>query len=121
MQSLVLTDKGKRFLSEKQTISLKKTSYKSSRPLSNLFRTERQQKLWNTLRQWRSNKAKQLNVSNFLIFNDYTLQQLVVHMPNSLEKLNDIHGFGKIKIEQFGNEIIEICKQYIPHTTNEFD
>lgn len=121
LQSLVLTNKGKQFLSEKQTISLKKTSYKSSRPISNLFRTERQQKLWNQLQQWRSEKAKQLNVSNFLIFNDYTLQQLVVHMPNDLDKLNDIHGFGKIKIEQFGKEIIEICKSYIPHTTNEFD
>lgn len=58
------------------------------------------------LRRWRKDKAFELDLPAFVIFNDRTLKQLAVQNPQSLEDLKKIHGIGESKLEKFGWDLL---------------
>lgn len=59
------------------------------------------------LRQWRYNKARERNVPAYIIFNDKTLNSLVSLKPIDLEGLKEVHGLGKAKIDEFGEDLLD--------------
>jgi hypothetical protein len=48
--------------------------------------------------------------SAYLIATNRELQMLAVYLPQTLEELEQIPGFGKIKVERYGNDLIEMLK-----------
>eukprot|EP00933_Yihiella_yeosuensis_P031876 TRINITY_DN25482_c0_g1_i1.p1 TRINITY_DN25482_c0_g1~~TRINITY_DN25482_c0_g1_i1.p1 ORF type:complete len:670 (+),score=95.83 TRINITY_DN25482_c0_g1_i1:195-2012(+) len=48
--------------------------------------------------------------SRYMIFQERTLNELVSKKPKSLKALAKIWGFGKIKVETFGKEVLEVFK-----------
>ncbi|MBX3018088.1 MAG: ATP-dependent DNA helicase RecQ [Bdellovibrionaceae bacterium] len=62
------------------------------------------------LRDWRKKRASELDVPAFVIFSDRTLRELARRSPQSLKELESVNGFGPVKIERFGAEILEIAK-----------
>lgn len=68
--------------------------------------------LYNRLTLWRNNKAKSLNVPNFMILPLETIALLVNRLPQSSEALKQIKGMGKKKLEKFGIEIIALITEY---------
>ncbi|MDR2962887.1 MAG: helix-turn-helix domain-containing protein [Bacteroidales bacterium] len=68
--------------------------------------------LFNTLRSWRMEKSKDLSVPPFAIFSQKVLYELVTHLPQNPKELAQIQGFGKMKTQQFGEEITEIIRLY---------
>ncbi|MEO4052527.1 NERD domain-containing protein [Solibacillus sp. CAU 1738] len=62
--------------------------------------------------QFRKEQAARQNVKAFYIFSNKTLDELIIQMPVTLEELKNIHGIGKVKIQEFGDELIEIIKLY---------
>lgn len=62
------------------------------------------------LRVWRRAKAVEEKKSAYLISTNRELQMLAVYLPHTLEELGQIPGFGKVKVERYGNEIIELLK-----------
>lgn len=67
-----------------------------------------------SLRDWRKKKAKELDVAAFVIFSDRTLKEIAILNPSSVDALERIHGFGAVKLEKFGAEIIEFLQQSGP-------
>lgn len=58
------------------------------------------------LRQWRKEKATELDLPAFVVFSDRTLRELAVQNPQSLEALKGIHGIGESKLEKFGWDLL---------------
>ena len=63
------------------------------------------------LRQWRSAKAREENVPPYVVANNSELEEIIKANPKTPEQLEAIKGFGKIKREKYGLEILEILRR----------
>jgi hypothetical protein len=62
------------------------------------------------LRVWRRAKSLEEKKSAYLIATNRELQMLAVFLPKTLEELGQIPGFGKIKTERYGNDLIALLQ-----------
>ncbi|MCY0978605.1 HRDC domain-containing protein [Chryseobacterium wangxinyae] len=62
------------------------------------------------LKIWRSEKAKEQNLPSYFIATNKELISVAKYKPAKKEELLDIKGFGKHKIENYGEEILEILE-----------
>jgi ribonuclease D len=60
------------------------------------------------LKLWRSEKAREQNLPSYFIATNKELISVAKYKPAKIEELLDIKGFGKHKIENYGEEILEI-------------
>lgn len=67
-------------------------------------------KIFESLKVWRSEKAKNQKLPVYLIASNKELTSIAKYRPAKKEELLDIKGFGKHKIENYGAEIIEILE-----------
>ncbi len=75
--------------------------------------------LFNTLKQWRSQKAKELEVPNFMVLHQNALIQIAIYLPDNKKGLKKIKGVGKKTIEKYGEELLEhICAYRNLHDIN---
>lgn len=74
--------------------------------LENLSQNE--QTIFNHLKKWRSEKAEQSGLKNFMICHNSELINIVIKKPNSISQLKLIKGFGTVKAEKFGDDIISL-------------
>lgn len=66
------------------------------------------------LKKYRLEQSRKENVKAYYIFNDAQMNDLVEKYPQSKEELLKVSGFGKVKAEKYGDEILRIlqeCKQ----------
>lgn len=64
------------------------------------------------LKKFRMNIATKQNVKAYHVFTNKTLDELLVKQPCNINDLKNIHGFGDIKINAFGQELVEIIMTY---------
>ena len=62
------------------------------------------------LKCWRSEKAKAQNLPTYFIATNKELLSVAKYKPAKKEELLDIKGFGKHKIENYGEEILELLE-----------
>ncbi|RED63867.1 HRDC domain-containing protein [Cohnella lupini] len=62
------------------------------------------------LKVWRRAKSLEEKKSAYLIATNRELQMLAVFLPQTVDELGQIPGFGKVKTERYGNEIVELLK-----------
>lgn len=67
-------------------------------------------KILDSLKLWRSEKAREKSLPVYLIATNKELFSIAKYKPIKKEELLDIKGFGKFKIENYGEEIIEILE-----------
>ncbi|MBF8456865.1 HRDC domain-containing protein [Kaistella sp. G5-32] len=85
-------------------------------PKSEKYSAEQEQlnideiKILDSLKLWRSEKAKEKSLPVYLIATNKELLSIAKYKPIKKEELLDIKGFGKYKIENYGEEIIEILE-----------
>jgi superfamily II DNA helicase RecQ len=72
--------------------------------------SQNEMKIIDSLKLWRSEKAKEKSLPVYLIATNKELFSLAKYKPAKKEELLDIKGFGKYKIENYGQEIIEILE-----------
>lgn len=68
--------------------------------------------LLSALSNWRKMVAKEKHIPAYCVFNQVVLYTIAALEPTTLEQLKLVKGFGKKRIEQYGNEIIDIVKDY---------
>ncbi len=68
--------------------------------------TTEQTRVFEILRLWRKEKARELDVPAFVVFSDKTLRQLAQVHPVKTEEMYNIYGMGDAKIERFGQELL---------------
>ena len=67
-------------------------------------------KIIESLKLWRLEKAREKSLPVYLIATNKELHSIAKYKPGKKEDLLDIKGFGKYKIENYGEEIIEILE-----------
>jgi hypothetical protein len=103
----------KGYLDSKLKASIEPISFKVERKgNADNSQNQPQGELYSIIKQWRDSKAEDLNVSNFLVIPYKTLKQIAHEQPYTISDLKSIKGMGKKKIDQFGEDIIEIIRKY---------
>jgi len=69
------------------------------------------QKLFERLRAWRLEKARALNLPPFAVFSDDTLRGIAALRPRTRDHLLNVRGIGRVKLEQFGAEVLAIMSE----------
>lgn len=69
-------------------------------------------KLLELLRQWRLKRASQDSVPAYIIAHDSVLEILATKLPATPQSLMGIKGMGGRKIEQYGDEMLEIIAKH---------
>ncbi|MCL2859844.1 MAG: DNA helicase RecQ [Oscillospiraceae bacterium] len=69
--------------------------------------------LFEILRKIRKDIATQENVPPYIVFGDNTLKEMCVYYPNTLEKMLEITGVGKNKLEKYCPKFAEEIQKYI--------
>jgi len=62
--------------------------------------------LFQTLRDWRSSKAREEEAAHFQILHQRVLIQIVIFLPDNTADLKKINGVGKKTIEKYGEELV---------------
>ncbi len=68
--------------------------------------------LYNTLKRWRDMKMQEENAVIYMVANQATLKEIATYLPLNKKDLLQITGFGKAKVEKYGDEIIEAVEEY---------
>lgn len=68
--------------------------------------------LFDRLKQLRRQTAQAQNVPPYVIFSDATLVALATYLPQNLNDLRQIPGFGDVKIARYGDAFLEEVKAY---------
>lgn len=73
--------------------------------------TPQQKKIYLALKEWRSELAREKNLPSFTICHNSELLNVVIQKPNSMDDFRKIKGFGDVKIEKYGNDILNILHE----------
>ncbi|GEN68650.1 MULTISPECIES: HRDC domain-containing protein [Chryseobacterium] len=76
----------------------------------NDFLNTDEEQILNALKLWRSEKAREQNLPTYFIASNKELISVAKYKPAKKEELLEIKGFGKHKIENYGEEILEILE-----------
>lgn len=68
--------------------------------------------LYAELNAWRKSVSDDSGLPLYMILPQKTIKQLVEKLPANLKQLSKIKGFGKVKLNQFGEEVLEIIDTY---------
>jgi ATP-dependent DNA helicase RecQ len=66
--------------------------------------------LFDALRGWRADKAREQGVPAYVILHDRTLHELATLRPQSLTALLDVPGIGLAKAERYGEALLELLR-----------
>jgi ATP-dependent DNA helicase RecQ len=75
--------------------------------------------LFSMLKDLRKKVAKRKNLPPFVIFQDPSLADMSIQYPVSFEELQKIQGVGQGKARRYGQEFVDLIKQYVEE--NEID
>jgi ATP-dependent DNA helicase RecQ len=64
--------------------------------------------LFEALRGWRAEKARELEMPPYIVAHDKTLQLVAMRKPQSEAELLRVPGFGAKKVEDYGADIVRI-------------
>ena len=68
--------------------------------------------LFQILRQWRADTAREQGVPAYVILHDKTLRELAETRPVSHGLLAGITGMGSAKIEHYGQELLTLIREH---------
>ena len=92
---------------------LDKVSVNSTGLNSEYFNVTTDKKLYERLRDYRLSVSKLEGVLPYMILSSNTLKEISGRYPLDEEQLKDIGGIGPVKINKYGEDIINIVKEYI--------
>ena len=71
-----------------------------------------EEELISRLKTRRLQLAREENVPAYVIFSDATLHELATYLPQTLEDLPRISGFGEVKVDKYGAHFLEVVRDY---------
>ena len=114
---LSISPKGRQFLRENQSLSLR--VFKKARPERKSAHRETEQvspvadpALFEKLRTKRLELAKAQNVPPYVIFHDRTLAEMAARRPRSMTELATIPGIGETKRARYGDAFLKVINAH---------
>ena len=68
--------------------------------------------LFSTLKRWRDKICEENNLPIYMLANQATLTEISTYLPQTKKDLLLISGFGKVKIDKYGDDILEMIQDY---------
>ncbi|MCT9932539.1 ATP-dependent DNA helicase UvrD2 [Planotetraspora sp. A-T 1434] len=68
------------------------------------------EELLEKLKSWRTAVAKEAKVPAYVVFTDVTLQAIAERVPTSEEGLLAIAGIGRVKLDRYGEAVLDLCR-----------
>ncbi|UAY52009.1 helix-turn-helix domain-containing protein [Ferruginibacter albus] len=68
--------------------------------------------LYDKLRIWRDNILKETGQPIYMVANKASLMEICQYLPLTKKELQQIGGFGRAKVEKYGDEILDTVQQY---------
>lgn len=88
----------------------KETEKKKSEPKQKGLNIEDTQ-LYKDLKQYRFVTSKAEGVKPYFIYNNAQMKDLISAMPKTTDDIKKISGFGDVKVQKYGKEILEIVNK----------
>jgi len=73
--------------------------------------------LYKQLQTYRTTKSKEKGIPPYCIFDNKTMALLTTECPTTIPMLLNVKGIGKVKGEQYGKDIVDICNSHTPPST----
>ncbi|MBN2377589.1 MAG: DNA helicase RecQ [Sedimentisphaerales bacterium] len=111
---LNVTEKGWRVLKGQESPDLLKPAKKQTKT-SKIVRDSWlgvDEGLFESLRTTRRKIAQEKNVPAYVIFGDAALRDMARRRPSTLEGFLEVNGVGQTKCQQYGQDILEVIKDY---------
>ena len=70
-------------------------------------------RLFNILRAWRAEKARELSVPAYIIFSQRALLSMTNATPRTMAELKLLPGVGKTLLERYGDALLELISAYL--------
>ena len=110
--ALQLTEAAREVLKGQRTVQLRRSSrHKTAQPKTRQVFSElspADESLFQQLRAWRSDTAREQGVPAYVILHDKTLRELAEVRPFSRGLLATVTGMGSAKIEHYGEELLAL-------------
>ena len=117
--SVMLTEESRPVLRGEQILHLRQfskainASAKSgSRKKAPIAIADEDQPLWEAMRGLRKQLSDLAGVPAYIVFNDSTLADMIAIKPRSESEMSMVSGVGKHKLEQYGEEFLELIKEH---------
>jgi hypothetical protein len=68
--------------------------------------------LFEALMQWRNTTCEQANLPIYMVANRATLAEISTYLPLNKKDLLQISGFGKIKVDKYGDEVLQMVEEF---------
>lgn len=89
-----------------------KSSFRMRKPKEVVDENVKHPKLLITLKKWRKELADNLNAPVFYIASQKSLVDIANNLPSTADQLKDVRGFGKKKIERYGQDVLRMVSEY---------
>ncbi|WP_298520659.1 ATP-dependent DNA helicase UvrD2 [uncultured Nocardioides sp.] len=64
--------------------------------------------LFDRLREWRTERAREESIAAFMVFSNATLEEIATRRPQSSRELLKVSGVGQEKLAKYGDELLEL-------------
>ena len=108
---LVLTEASATVLSGSRKVMLRREAPRPSKAAKRAIAADLPGEalpLFERLRSWRADQAREQGVPAYIVFGDATLRGIAVTRPSTLAELGGISGVGEKKLEQYGESLLEV-------------
>ncbi len=68
--------------------------------------------LYDTLKRWRDLEVEENNVPIFMVASHASLKDIAQYLPLTKKDLIKINGFGKVKVDKYGDDILDAVVDY---------
>lgn len=79
-----------------------------SQPFSDIPNAE----LYDTFKHWRNSICERTNLPIYIVANQSTLKEVATYLPLTKKDLLLLSGFGKAKVDKYGDEILAFVENY---------
>jgi superfamily II DNA helicase RecQ len=93
---------------EKETGAKLESNAEEANKISEQNLSPQQKVIFSALKEWRSELAQEKKLPSYTICHNSELLNIVSQEPKSMSDFKKIKGFGDIKIEKYGNDILNI-------------
>ena len=114
--SLIITEKGEGYIKDPETYLIPEDRDFDSSPKRDNNINKRSvidQELMSSLIKLRKKVAQKFSVPPFVVFQEFSLEEMTYKYPINLEELKNINGVGEGKANKFGHDFISLIKGYV--------
>ena len=114
--SLIITEKGEGYIKDPETYLIPEDRDFDSSPKTDNNINKRSvidQELMSSLIKLRKKVAQKFSVPPFVVFQEFSLEEMTYKYPINLEELKNINGVGEGKANKFGHDFISLIKGYV--------